>query len=471
MKALFLVLALDWNADLDHLRSELPKMHANAFHTLSRAEFERELDSMESRSAAMQPHEIVVDLARIVARVGDGHTRLTFPGEGFFQGHSGTAPPKDPSLVFHVLPVRFAIFEEGLMIVRAADPRLAGARVTRIGNLSIDDAIKAVWPVVHGDNDLQKKEIAASYLAMTEVLQARGVVPSREEVPLTLAGGETVILKPGKLESPPARPPFSFKHLPESKAVYFDFVEVANAKDETLAQFAERMFRFLDEGPADKLIIDLRDNWGGNNALNRSILHGIIRSKKLRRPGSLFVLIGRRTFSAAMSLMIDLEKHTSAIFIGEPTGGSPNSYGDSRKLILPESGLTVRISTLYWQSSDPRDKRTSIEPHLSAPPSTSGDAALAAALDYFGGEPAALAGGDWNGVISLDHQRLPLAIRDGKVTAPALKDVVYELRAGTKRLAGTLRTSGGLEFVVAGVRESAADAAPRASERPADSRP
>jgi hypothetical protein len=471
MNVLLLLLALDWNADLDHLRAELPKMHANAFHTISRAELEREIDSLKERSTAMQPHEIVVDLARIVARIGDGHTRLTFPAEGFFQGHSKTDPPKDPALNFHVLPVRFALFEDGLTIVRAADPRLAGARVTRIGTMTADEAIAAILPVVHGDNDMQRKEIVATYLAMTDVLQARGVTPSRQEVPVTLATGETVILKPGTLASPPARPPFSFKHLPESKAVYFDFVEVANAPDETLAAFAGRLFRFVDEQPVDKLIIDLRDNWGGNNSLNRSILHGIIRSKKLRTPGSLFVLIGRRTFSAAMMLLIDLEKHTSAIFIGEPSGGSPNSYGDSRKLILPHSGLTVRISTLYWQSSDPRDKRTSIEPHVFAPPSLNGDAALAAALDFFGGAPSPTLTGDWNGVVAIEHQRVPLTIRDGKITAPNFKDARFELRAGTKRLAGTLRTSGGLEFVVAGVRESASDAAPRAPERPADGRP
>lgn len=453
MHALLLALVLDWNADLSHLARELPKTHPNAFHTVSRETFEKEIDTLKAKAAEMQPHEVVVEMARIVAIVGDGHTRLTFPAEGFFQGHTKTEPPKDPSLAFHVLPVRFAIFEDGLTIVRAADQRLVGARVTRIGTKTAQEAIDAVLPVVHGDNEWQKKEIVAGYLAMTEVLHARGVVASREEVPVTLANGETVTLKPGTLDMPPARKPWSFRHLPETDAVLFDYDEVANTGEETLAQFAQRMFRFIDEQPVSKLIIDLRDNYGGNGSLNRSILHGIIRSKKLQAPGSLFVLIGRRTFSAAMMLAVDLEQHTNAIFIGEPTGGSPNSYGDSRKILLPSSGLTVRVSSLYWQTSDPRDKRKAIEPHIAAPPSLSGDAAVATALDYFGGTPSSTITGNWSGVISVEYQRVPFTIKDGQINSP-FRNVTFDLRAGTKRLAGTMRANG-LEFVVTGVRESA----------------
>lgn len=463
MHALFLALVLDWNTDLSHLARELPKTHPHAFHTISRDTFEKEIEALKAKSVDMEPYEVVVDIARIVAMVGDGHTRLTFPAEGFFQGHTKTEPPKDPALTFNPLPVRFAIFDDGLTIVRAAEERLVGKRVTRIGAMSAEEAIVAVSPVAHGDNEWQKKEIVASSLAMPEVLEARGVIASREEVPVTLDGGETIVLKPGKLAMPPAQKPWSFRHLPEADAVLFDYDEVANTPEETLAQFAERMFAFIDAQPVSKLIIDLRDNYGGNGSLNRSVLHGIIRSKKLQAPGSLFVLTGRRTFSAAMTLAVALEQHTNAIFIGEPTGGSPNSFGDSRKILLPSSGLTVRVSSLYWQTSDPRDKRKAIEPHVFAAPAVTGDAALAAALDYFGGAPSSTITGNWSGVISVEYQRIPFTIKDGQINSP-FKNATFDLRAGTRRLVGTMRANG-LEFVVTGVRESAADAARSASER------
>ena len=39
------------------------------------------------------------------------------------------------------------------------------------------------------------------------------------------------------------------------------------------------------------------------------------------------------------------QRATEAVFVGEPTAGKPNSYGDSRRITLPNSGVTVRAST------------------------------------------------------------------------------------------------------------------------------
>jgi hypothetical protein len=159
---------------------------------------------------------------------------------------------------------------------------------------------------------------------------------------------------------------FWFEYIATQKAVYWQFNEVYDTPEESVAQFALRITDFIANNDVNKLIIDLRINAGGDNTLNRSLLHALIRSPKLRDPGGLFVIAGRGTFSAAMMFAIDLEKQTNAIFVGEPTGAALNHYGDSRKVQLPNSGLTIRVSTLYWQYAGPKDKRLAIEPHLPA---------------------------------------------------------------------------------------------------------
>jgi Flp pilus assembly protein TadD len=53
------------------------------------------------------------------------------------------------------------------------------------------------------------------------------------------------------------------------------------------------------------------------------------------------------------------------VFVGEPSGGKVNSYGDSRRITLPNSGITVRVSTLWWQE-DPRDTRQWKAPDIAA---------------------------------------------------------------------------------------------------------
>jgi hypothetical protein len=86
-----------------------------------------------------------------------------------------------------------------------------------------------------------------------------------------------------------------------------------------------------------------------------------------------------------------LERYSAAIFVGEPTGSSPNFVGETNWLDLPYSKVRVSISNLYWQTSHATDRRTWIPPKVSVPttfaPFMQGrdpalEAALEAALRY-----------------------------------------------------------------------------------------
>jgi hypothetical protein len=181
--------------------------------------------------------------------------------------------------------------------------------------------------------------------------------------------------------------PYWFEHLPERKAVYFQYNAVLDDPKESIARFCERLFRFVDEKEVERLVIDMRFNDGGNNFLNQPLVHGLIRCDRINRKGRLFLLVGRNTFSAAMNGATDIERHTEAIFIGEPTGSSPNFVGESVIVILPYSKIWVSISDLYWQRSVAMDSRPWIAPRLHLPPTFADyragrDPALEAALAY-----------------------------------------------------------------------------------------
>lgn len=80
----------------------------------------------------------------------------------------------------------------------------------------------------------------------------------------------------------------------------------------------------------------------------------------------LFVITGAATFSAAQNLTNELEKYTEAIFVGEPTAENVNFWGDINTEVLPASKLNVKLSWLWWQNMDPRDKRQWTAPDLAA---------------------------------------------------------------------------------------------------------
>ena len=163
--------------------------------------------------------------------------------------------------------------------------------------------------------------------------------------------------------------------------------EVRNDPKEPLERFCARLFEYIDKHEVDKLVIDMRFNGGGNNFLNKPLVEGLMRCDKINQPGKLFVLIGRNTFSAAQCGITQIERHTRAIFAGEPSGSCPNFVGETIMLRLPYSKITTSISDLYWQNSVAMDYRTWIAPQIYVPPTFAAyrarqDPALEAILAY-----------------------------------------------------------------------------------------
>ena len=158
---------------------------------------------------------------------------------------------------------------------------------------------------------------------------------------------------------------FWFEYLPDARAVYVQLNQIGNKDDESMESFSNRLLSFIDSNAVERVVLDLRLNRGGNGEFNRPILRALIKANKVDQKGKLFVIVGRSTWSAAQFLVNKLEDYTEAIFVGEPTGGKRNSYGDSRRITLPNSGITVRVSTLWWQE-DERDRRQWKAPELAA---------------------------------------------------------------------------------------------------------
>lgn len=154
------------------------------------------------------------------------------------------------------------------------------------------------------------------------------------------------------------------QYLPETKTLYVRHSVTLNDGDKAIAAFFNNMVDFIDNNDVVKLVLDVRTNGGGNNTLNKPIITGIVKSRKINQKGKFFCIIGRRTFSAAQNLVNELEKNTEVIFVGEPTSENVNFYGDTKTETFPSSKLQVNLSWLWWQNMDPRDKRKATSPAL-----------------------------------------------------------------------------------------------------------
>ncbi|GGG11383.1 hypothetical protein GCM10011323_14900 [Pontibacter amylolyticus] len=381
-----------WQQDVKALAEQMPKMHRSSYNKVSQQEFDSAVAVLHAQVPKLQDHEIMVSLTRLVAVIGDGHTRLTLPQDmavAYSRAHSSTPPPADSSLFLNHLPVKLALFDDGLFI-RETTPELmhlVGAEVLQIGNITVKEVLEKVRPVVHYDNEMGFKQLAPTFLVVPEFLAALGIADDSEEVVFkvkTRDGATTDIVLSsipqfkqvyfvGASEALGIAAPLSqwnrkekfwLHMLEKEKTLYVQLNESNDKEEESLAAFVAQIERIVTGFPVEKLVLDLRYNPGGNNHLNRSLVLALARSEQVNRFGKLYTLIGRETFSAAQMLANDLEYYTNTLFVGEPSGSSPSAYGDSRKMQLPNSKLTIRVSTIYWRDWDGDEKRPWTAPDI-----------------------------------------------------------------------------------------------------------
>src|SRR5262249_44952061 len=64
----------NWREDIRFLVQELPKRHPNPFTKISQTEFEKAAADIQQRVGQLDDNAIRLELARLIARIGDPHT-------------------------------------------------------------------------------------------------------------------------------------------------------------------------------------------------------------------------------------------------------------------------------------------------------------------------------------------------------------------------------------------------------------
>lgn len=395
----------DWVRDLDTLYSQMQAIHPSLHHHTKAAEMDAYVTAFRKTIPNDSWPEYVMGLYKLLALVGDGHTTF-YP-----------MPDTGPGFETRY-PVLTEAFSDGLYIV-GADKTYAntvGAKVVAIDGHPIGDVFKTLTAYWDHENETWVLRWLPFILRRPGFLHGAHVARGDVDAPLAFTleqngARRDVLVTPMKAaddearqksdwlhardETQVARPtalhgkdvPFDFVWLGDKATVYAVFNQSSDGDKETVEAFAARLFAFIDTHKVDKLILDVRENGGGDNYTNQPLILGAIKARNIDRPGHLFLLTGRRTFSAAQNFCNQMERWTQALFVGEPTGSAPNLYGDAKQFELPLTHLHPMVSTLYWEDSMPNDERVWILPDVPAPLSFADwkagrDPVLEAALAY-----------------------------------------------------------------------------------------
>jgi hypothetical protein len=338
-----------WVEDIDFFAREIPQRHANAFHHMTREQFDAATADLKRRLPQMNGDEIYVALDRIANSIGDAHTYVEFPAD--------TAK----------FPLELAKFGSDYRVVAvgASFEGALGARVTNIGNTSIAQARElAIAMTPAAETKALADARLTSFLTMGITLHGFGIIADRNVANYTLIkdnGNKFTlsfranppdreinwvnVVKGSPLRDQNPDQDFWYVYLPDSLTLYCNFRGYQRL-DQNASAFLREM---KDKDPA-KVVFDLRQNQGGDFRQGlKYLIDPIGGVSKINRRGHLFVLIGTNTFSAAMSNAAQFRQRTAAMLVGEPIGEKPSSYQEAREMRLPNSQLLVRYSTQYYK--------------------------------------------------------------------------------------------------------------------------
>jgi hypothetical protein len=366
-----------WKEDLRFFAGELGRGQKDFAKLYPPAKFDREMESLGSDIPRLADSEIVLRLMGLVASANVAHNSVTTNAMGFFAR----------------LPVTLYWYPDGLAFIGASQQysTAIGARVVRIGNMTPEELLAGVAPYISHENDVWLHEEASGFVTLRAVLQHFGLINPDGVVSFTLQkpGGEpftqlvglanpTQVVKipltealhvPVTLSASQPGKYYWSEYLADSQTLYIQYNQCASDPKLPFSDFAHQVLAEADAHPVKRVVVDLRQNGGGDSSVIAPLKSGL--ASRLKKIGRVYVLIGPMTFSSAILNAEDLRGSVHATLVGEPTGGSPNGYGEVRTFTLPNSKLVVRYTTKYFSLG----KSNSLKPDLAAPRNLADDLA------------------------------------------------------------------------------------------------
>ena len=429
--------------DLDYLAGLIDRVHADPYRLHPRDLFEAERRRVaETMPASITRRDLCRRLSSVLAVLDDGHTELSCDDLVLNDWRrAARAASSETQRVLRFAPfVRLDEEQHPTVSWHNGAPGLdPGDRILRINGQDAD-ALLAAWAAeISHDTDAGRRAAVARrfrvYMALHGIDAPYRLTvappggPSRE----VTVPGDPVNHQFENTPVAPVRPPVTEANLPPVPATIFKPIQLKNGFFEyrmiepdiaymnffsifdgldTVSHFekaVEQLFPLIASDRPRVLIIDIRENSGGEDSVAEELLLHLTekpfrvltsiqlkRSKETRdfissmirvpfrwmglhylesevrpyftgevgtlsparewplqkRPraepffeGPVCVLIGPHTYSAAVEFAEAVKTFELATLVGEDTGGRPNSFGNNFPFQLPRSRLVANIAT------------------------------------------------------------------------------------------------------------------------------
>lgn len=373
-----------WREDLEVIARELPRRHVAPTTERPLDAFRADVERLRSRLPSMSREAIVVEFARLAASFGDSHTELSLAQE---------------RLGFRRFPIGLYFFDNDLHVIAVAraHEELLGTRLVAVGEHPVAEVLDRIRPVIGDDfgNPYEIRHSGPGFVMIPELLIGLGLASPGQPIayvfethtgqrltrsftaaPFQQAAQSMIV----RVVSPANEPLFMQQRDLWYVAERIDasdvaFVRVTRSQNqsgrESLAAFAGRVATMVAAPDVRRVVVDLRQNTGGNFHTTEPLVRAVCDAAKRGDIARAYVILGRHTYSAAVVLAAQLKHGCDALFVGEVPRAVPNRQADVERFTLPNSRLEITYSSRLRQPFPELADATEIPLDLSAPPTWS----------------------------------------------------------------------------------------------------
>ena len=356
-------------ADLAQFRSEFFARDAS-YAPNARAQAEARLAQLERdiATASTDATRFALELAQIAALADNGHT-LSFAGPRLARSNR---------VAIRLVPLSDQFF---VVRTRQVDADLLGARLLAIDDLPMQ-RLRELAHSLTGGLPAWRDRNTPLFLESPQQLHALGASTASDGARYRFESAGGAIIERRLLAEPPdaqrpradtqrlllpevgtgvsdwvgllplaqapwslrdAEKRFRWRHDAELNALVVDLRLTTNTQTQKIADFIGAVNIALQELKPRNLVLDLRQNGGGDLTRARDFAQSLPAAV----PGRLFVLTSPWTFSAAISTAAYLKQAapTRVSIVGEAVGDRPHFFAEGRPITLKHSGEVLLMAT------------------------------------------------------------------------------------------------------------------------------
>jgi len=384
--------------DLTFLRKSLEEAHYNLYIYTSKEAFNQNFESVKSSITkdSLSILEITSLFQGVISKANNGHTEIPFPGAVYIDyAYSGGT----------IFPLEIA-FEEGKSLIRknwSNNKAIEiGSEIMSINNQSIDDVLQQIYPLISAernyfklakielisfprlywqafgeqknfeieikkDGKIEKHQIKAISLIEDYEVKRNELFSEKRELQFL---NQAAYLKPGNFGGDEEK----YRRFIDSSFVEINKQKLPNLiidlrnnlggddsfSDYLVSYIADKPFRWYSEFTLKTSAIlkaHVRENYDTNNPFWQSVLtheDGSIYAYEFdeykpqpiekRFSGKVYVLINRQSHSQSAVTAAQIQDYEFATIVGEETGDFPSLYASQYSFVLPHTGIDVKIS-------------------------------------------------------------------------------------------------------------------------------